>query len=310
MAAALALAPAPALAQDATGQPPATNTPAADSIGPRELQNFSLDGTVTRPADPQPRRAASLPGRPPRPHRRQLARPRRRRGAAAGSAPPAASTAPPAAARHCRQASRQVRAASTVTVALPSLQNDLPRGGSAQAASASAPAPGHRLQPAPGRWRRTAGLAFLAVAARGRRARRRRRHSCSGAAGRREAFAGGPQFDAFAAPEPQPAPRRAPQPAAGAAKAPAVLPVAGHRFDRALAPVDRARLPAAALHRRGRAGDDRVRARAAEFGQRRRARGPGRSEPVQRRPGPGRRRSAASSPTRSARATGSPPSSR
>jgi len=63
IAAALALAvvPAagPALAQE-TGAP-ATNTPATEAIGPRELENFSLNGTVTRPAPTQPARTA--PGR-------------------------------------------------------------------------------------------------------------------------------------------------------------------------------------------------------------------------------------------------------
>ncbi|MEO6256833.1 MAG: hypothetical protein ABIO69_08490 [Sphingomicrobium sp.] len=63
MAVALALAPVagPALAQEA---PPATTAPAetpppatpppAETIGPRELQNFSLNGTVTRPAPQVP----------------------------------------------------------------------------------------------------------------------------------------------------------------------------------------------------------------------------------------------------------------
>jgi len=63
LAGGLALSPAPALAQDT---PPAatTNTPAADSIGPRELQNFSLPGTRTQPtpqAPAQPATAAPAP---------------------------------------------------------------------------------------------------------------------------------------------------------------------------------------------------------------------------------------------------------
>ncbi|MFL6729222.1 MAG: hypothetical protein ACJ8EZ_04760, partial [Sphingomicrobium sp.] len=40
-----------ALAQNTT-EPASTSTPATDSVGPRELQNFSLPGTRTRPADP------------------------------------------------------------------------------------------------------------------------------------------------------------------------------------------------------------------------------------------------------------------
>jgi hypothetical protein len=60
--AALAIA-APALAQETV--PPATNTqanpPASDTIGPRELEDFSLNGTVTRPAPSQPARTAPSP---------------------------------------------------------------------------------------------------------------------------------------------------------------------------------------------------------------------------------------------------------
>jgi len=49
---------APALAQNAAS--PATNTanpPPAETIGPRELRDFSLPGTVTRPAETPPERA-------------------------------------------------------------------------------------------------------------------------------------------------------------------------------------------------------------------------------------------------------------
>jgi hypothetical protein len=63
---ALALAAAPAPAQNTAA--PATNTPAAqppptDTVGPRELENFSLNGTVTRPAPttPAPRPATTAP---------------------------------------------------------------------------------------------------------------------------------------------------------------------------------------------------------------------------------------------------------
>src|SRR5690242_17444729 len=60
---ALAIAPAAALAQEA---PPSSDTPAADSVGPRELQNFSLNGTVTHAADqPAPVQVAP-PTRKPR----------------------------------------------------------------------------------------------------------------------------------------------------------------------------------------------------------------------------------------------------
>ena len=40
---------------------PASNAPATDAIGPRELQNFSLPGTATRPAQQAPSPATSTP---------------------------------------------------------------------------------------------------------------------------------------------------------------------------------------------------------------------------------------------------------
>jgi hypothetical protein len=58
----------PGHAQDAA--PPATNTanpPApAETVGPRELRDFSINGTVTRPATPPPERAAQPPATTPR----------------------------------------------------------------------------------------------------------------------------------------------------------------------------------------------------------------------------------------------------
>ncbi|MEO7634795.1 MAG: hypothetical protein ABIS38_03990 [Sphingomicrobium sp.] len=71
--AALALAALPARAQDAAPAP--AETPETNAIGPRELQNYSIDGTVTRrvetPAErsPAPARTTSAPPRstaPPR----------------------------------------------------------------------------------------------------------------------------------------------------------------------------------------------------------------------------------------------------
>ena len=46
----LVLGPAPLAAQSAPAT--TTNTPAADAVGPKELQNFSLSGTVTRACGP------------------------------------------------------------------------------------------------------------------------------------------------------------------------------------------------------------------------------------------------------------------
>lgn len=64
--AALALAAAPAHAQEAP--PPPADEPASETIGPRELQNFSINGTVTREAEPPPaqRPATDPPATAPR----------------------------------------------------------------------------------------------------------------------------------------------------------------------------------------------------------------------------------------------------
>jgi hypothetical protein len=135
VAAALALAPAPALAQD-SGQA-ATNTPATDAVGPRELQNFSIDGTVTRPAEPQPaaRQPAQATTTPAARADRPAAAPSRR----AESAPSTTSPDRREAAREAPEIPRATAPSSAVTVALPKLQDDLPRGGSAAATSAAGP---------------------------------------------------------------------------------------------------------------------------------------------------------------------------
>lgn len=58
LGAALALAPAAGFAQQTPSSPPAA---APDSVGPGTLQNFSLSGTVTRPADQTAAPAAKKP---------------------------------------------------------------------------------------------------------------------------------------------------------------------------------------------------------------------------------------------------------
>src|SRR5205085_6182459 len=152
LAAALALAPATALAQDARAA--TTNTPATDTIGPRELQNFSIDGTVTRPAEPQP--AARSPARtrtastPAQTNRTPAATSTRRvaQTAVQASAPP-----PPdrrEAARQTTEPARSAAPSSSVTVALPRLQDDLPRGGGAATLPASAPGFAADPEPAAG----------------------------------------------------------------------------------------------------------------------------------------------------------------
>src|SRR4051812_44802934 len=60
------LGPSAALAQSTTQ--PTTNTPATNTIGPRDLQDFNLNGTVTRPADtPPPTPSSRVQSRGPSP---------------------------------------------------------------------------------------------------------------------------------------------------------------------------------------------------------------------------------------------------
>jgi len=44
---------APATQNTPAASAPTTNAPATDAIGPRELQNFSLPGSTTHPAEQQ-----------------------------------------------------------------------------------------------------------------------------------------------------------------------------------------------------------------------------------------------------------------
>ena len=224
----LALVPATALAQEAP--PPASDTPATDAIGPRELQNFSLNGTVTRAAD-QPVAVAPSKARQPRtdaqsaPASSQPAPSRTETASAPAERTPTPTPSP----RQVETASAnaptapapgrspeplgQSQPASSVTVALPSLSDSA--GSSPAASPGFAPepatgtlAPEHRISVFP--WL----LAVLALALGGGFLFWRNRQ--------REAFAsaGGPQIDAFVAPEPAPAPRPAPAPPAAAPKAP------------------------------------------------------------------------------------------
>ena len=237
--AALALAPAPALAQDGTQA--TTNAPApspAGTVGPQELQNFDLQGPVNRSAD-QPLRPASPSARTQPPSTQNVVQsvsgssasertttaPAQREAAEA----PRPGPAPGREARAQRAASaeplRQTAPASSVTVALPRLDNGAVRS------SASAPAPlpvatagvdspatvppDHRLSILPwllAAFALGAGAAFLLLRTR-----------------TREALAGGPELDFYAAPEPEPAPVPTPAPAPVPAPAPAprAQPAAG-----------------------------------------------------------------------------------
>ena len=159
---------------------------------------------------------------------------------ASGPAPP--QPQPREAARQTSEPIRQTAPAASVTVALPKLQDELPRGGSATATAASAP--GFAADPAAGTLAPERKISFLpwllaavALGAGGAFLFYRRRHG-------HEALAGGPQIDAFAAPEPAPsppAPRAAPRPRAASA----VLDP-GTRLDAPQA-VDRFQLSAGAL---------------------------------------------------------------
>jgi hypothetical protein len=214
-AAALALGQAPALAQSAPAE--TSNTPAADAIGPRELQNFSLPGTVTRPpaetpaptvAPPAPRSPA-----PSRPAETASSRPT----AAPEGRPPASAPAPERLARAASPApaptaepQAQSPSVSSITVDLPPAASAGARQSTAAAVPASAPAfsdvdagdaglaADHRFAFWP--WLLAAmalgaGAAFLFWRRNGR-----------------EAYAAGPRFDTFVAPGPEPR-ARAPRPA-------------------------------------------------------------------------------------------------
>ena len=221
-AAGLALGPAPALAQDAPE--PATTTPATDAIGPRELQNFNLQGTVTRQAQQPPATTtADQPAARTTPPASTTAQPAQQRAATAdvptqsrpsAETPQLATAAPAPRARP----STEVPPSSSVTVSLPPLGG--PQVASRQTYSqASSPdftseaeapanlAPQRSFPVIP--WLLAAlalgaGLAFLFF-------RNRARH----------AYAGGPQMDLFAAPEPAPRPAPAPSPPPRATPAPA-----------------------------------------------------------------------------------------
>src|SRR5438552_15321315 len=58
----LLLGAAPLAAQETPSA--SSNTPAADAVGPKELQNFSLSGTVVRPADQPPVQHKAAPASP------------------------------------------------------------------------------------------------------------------------------------------------------------------------------------------------------------------------------------------------------
>ena len=212
----LTLGPLPALAQDAETT---TNTPAASAIGPQELQGFSLEGTVTRSADPPPVAQESTPRTSPavRPAPEQRA---------VSSAPTAPASERPTEARAVASAP-VAEAARSVTQAAASPRRssitvDLPPVGSAltpaAAGSEFALAEGGSLSPEPGLSLWPWLLAAIVLGAGGAFLFWRRTH--------RGVLAGGPRIDAFVAPQPTArTPRPAPAPAPEARPAPPPTPV-------------------------------------------------------------------------------------
>jgi hypothetical protein len=197
LAGGLWFAPALAAAQNSTEPPPA-NAPAPNSVGPRELQNFSLPGTARRSSDQSSTPAATVPP------------------AAADSSPAeAAAPAPTTTVRTAR--TRPVPSAPAIVAAAPPAvaQTTSPSPATAMppttAVPAIAPSPS-LIAPAVPRTQAPTGslvsdyaltilpwlMAAIVVAAGTIFLLWRRRP--------REALARGPQFDLFVPPEPTPAP--------------------------------------------------------------------------------------------------------
>jgi hypothetical protein len=204
----LVLGPAPLAAQSAPAA--TTNAPAADAVGPRELQNFSLSGTVTRPADQPPQRSATTAP--------ASGTPVASRAASVGTGAPRSAPArkTPQAALPVRTASNEVaqpiarpsetqgQAISSSVAALPQLQSSPTQTGAVAALPAAVS--GFTPQPESAPHGLTLWpwlIAALALGAGGAFLFWRSRS--------REAFAGGPHLDLFSAPEPTPTPAPPPK---------------------------------------------------------------------------------------------------
>jgi hypothetical protein len=203
----LALGPSPVLAQaipDTT-----SNTPATDSIGPRELQNFKLPGTVSKPAEAPPAERAAQPPRSTNTSR--TAPPQARAAPTEPGASATADSQPPRDAARIASAEAPSLPRPAQTPAGSSVTVRLPPAGPPTATPAAQPTFGGDPEPATGSLAPEHSLSILpwllaafALGAGGAYLffRNRSRH----------AFAGGPQIDLFVAPDPALAPRPAPPP--------------------------------------------------------------------------------------------------
>ena len=207
-AAALAVAPTPARAQDA--DPATSNT--SGTVGPRELEDFSINGTVTTPAPP-PTQPAPRPQPPAatRPPATATPAPTQPRPSAPApdrtGAERTVARAAPAPAPVPAEPIRQTAPDSSVTVALPTM--DGADRATADAAPVTLPAPASDGSPSLLPW----ALALLALAGGAAFFLWQRRE--------RPAFAGGADLEEYVAAEPAPRPAaRAPQPDPVPPKAP------------------------------------------------------------------------------------------
>ena len=200
-AAGLMLWPAPLVAQTVPDAP--ASTPTTDAVGPRELQNFSLSGTVTRPADKAPpaiaapaKRSAKAPAVASQAVPEPSAAPRSELAATARrpAETPAENKSPP---------QSLTETASLAPVAPPPVESTPAASTAPVPAFSSAVAPLTAAVPAtlspeqgPLLWPWLLAALALAAGAMFRFLRGRAR----------PALAGGPQFDRFVAPVPEPTP--------------------------------------------------------------------------------------------------------
>jgi len=198
LAAGLMLGGAPLRAQDAP--PPEANEASPTQVGPRDLENFNLQGTVTRPADRPVTNTTAPPTRPPpattapRPAETRPAPTQTTRAEPPQTTPEQPSTRP------STEPAPQT-AARSVTMQLPPIGDAPVSAPESTATIPAAPSPTDRI---PLSWI----LAAIAVLAGAGFYAWRNRPSA--------AFSGGPQIDAFDAvptPAPQPSTRPAPTPA-------------------------------------------------------------------------------------------------